>query len=468
MRRHTLITLYGDEGEMQPQWPPHTGLPAYKAVGPLGSRDDFERAADQMPRVLHHAEHSPNKLVLPPESDARGSRGTYTVTNVGTDLFLLPYGGLVLALVLTFEADDLGGTIQLLRDTSFRRRRIHLNECPLGDFVNKVVSDSHLPHTFVIGRVHQLFIDDDASCFRPPNRPILRSFSPWRLISSDLDRLYADLDLTRIYLLMNHDDEPYRVGNSWVRFPREANHEQRFFTALTPGTTVLAGHSRDIVNGMLLAAVQCVASADRAAWVRTQVYSTLRQSDDLEQRTSPGSLSDRRSELARLAQRLGRLELELSFGVEAYLDVGLVLSDDRIAAYQRELANTMALPQGASTISGLLDRLARTITGALAEVEKDERERDERRREHDERRAATWAWVTSAVAIVAVPATLTLAFLGINAREVQAGLSIRDPSYLPFYIALLAILLLAALVGWFVGRRRRSKDGAAIPRSSRT
>jgi hypothetical protein len=143
---------------------------------------------------------------------------------------------------------------------------------------------------------------------------------------------------------------------------------------------------------------------------------------------------------------LGRLELELSFGVEAYLDVGLVLSDERIAAYQRELANRMAIPQGVATISGLLDRLARTITGALAEVEKDERERDERR-------AATWGWVTSAVAIVAVPATLTLAFLGINAREVQVGLSIRDPSYLPFYLGLLAILTLAALVGWFVGRR---------------
>jgi hypothetical protein len=140
--------------------------------------------------------------------------------------------------------------------------------------------------------------------------------------------------------------------------------------------------------------------------------------------------------------------------VEAYLDVGLVLSDERIAAYQRELANSMALPQGVSTISGLLDRLARTITGALAEVEKDERERDERRREHDERRLKTWGWVTSAVAIVAVPATLTLAFLGINAREVQVGLSIRDPSYLPFYIGLLAILTLTALVGWFVGRRR--------------
>jgi hypothetical protein len=203
-----LITLYGDEGEMQPQWPPPIGVPAYKAVDPLGSRNDFQRAADQMPRVLHHAEHPPNRLVLPPESDTRGSRGTYTVTNVGTDLFLLPYGGLVLALVLTFEADDLGGTIQLLRDTSFRRRRIHLNERSLGDFVEEVVGDSELPHRFVIGRVHQLYVDEDASFFRPPHRPILRSFSLWRPISSDQGRLYADLDLTRINLVMNHDDEP--------------------------------------------------------------------------------------------------------------------------------------------------------------------------------------------------------------------------------------------------------------------
>jgi hypothetical protein len=279
-------------------------------------------------------------------------------------------------------------------------------------------------------------VDDDLSFFQRTGEQIRQRKG-----------VYADLKLDWLNMLMNHDLDPYREDNSRVRFPQEANQSPGFFTALTRSTTILAGHTSDIVNGMLLSAVQCVASADRAAWIRAHAYSSLRDSGLFPNDTTVEVRSAIRQRLADLSRNVGRLELELSFGVDAYLDVGLVLPDERIAAYQRALACEMALPEGVTAIEGMLERLSRAIMAAHSEVEKNEREADQRR-------SATWGWVTSLVAAVAIPVTLGLGFLGTNAKEVSGSRSILDPSYIPYYFALLTILIVGAGVGWFVARRK--------------
>jgi hypothetical protein len=442
MIHHRLITLYGNEGGMRPDWPSLAGTPAFQAFELRGLANAYEQAAEQMPRVLDRIDYDPVCLSLAPESDERGPRGRFTVTGVQTISFRLPYGGIVLALILAFEAGDLGGCVQLMRDTAFRKRRIRLDGSPLGARIATDQERQELtPEPFVVGRIHQLFVDDDAAFFRvrPKRRPVTGR-------SGTGNGLYADLDLTRINLIMNHDLNPYREGNSRVSFPREANQEPDALCALTPSTTILAGYSPDLVDGLLLAAVQCVASADRAAWIRDEAYSTLHRSGVLKKRPPADQPTGGRQRLTEFSSSLGRLEMELSFGVEAYLDVSLLLPDERAAAYQRQLAHSMGLPMGVSTIQGMLDRLASTIAADRAEVERDERVRDDRR-------AATWGWVTSIVALFALPATLILGFLGVNASEVKNTSSIFTWSYWPYYATPFIILAVGAWVGWLMGRR---------------
>src|SRR5688572_32599301 len=92
--------------------------------------------------------------------------------------------------------------------------------------------------------------------------------------------------------IVNHDLAPHRRGYSRVRFPQAANQTPDVVTALTSSTAVFAGHDPDIMNGFILAAVQCVASADRARLVRNDTYNALLKYGILRDRTA---LGDRKS-----------------------------------------------------------------------------------------------------------------------------------------------------------------------------
>jgi hypothetical protein len=202
-----------------------------------------------------------------------------------------------------------------------------------------------------------------------------------------------------VNVIVNHDLAPHRRGYSRVRFPQAANQTQDVVAALTSSTAVFAGHGPDIINGFILAAVQCVASADRARLVRNDAYLALVHSGILRDQTAVGRKAAERKPHSELADNLGRLELELSFAVEAYLDVGLVLPDERLSAFQRELGAAMAIPEAALACANMLSRLAAGVEASRIQVEK-------REREEEQKKSAKLTWATSLVAAVAVPLTL--------------------------------------------------------------
>ena len=139
---------------------------------------------------------------------------------------------------------------------------------------------------------------------------------------------------------------------------------------------VFAGHKPDIMNGFILAAVQCVASADRARLIRNDAHRALLCHGILRDRTALGAKAEREP-LSELADNLGRLELELSFAVEAYLDVGLVLPDERLSAFERDLGAAMAIPEAAMACADMLSRLGAGVEASRVQVEKREREEDD-------------------------------------------------------------------------------------------
>lgn len=263
----------------------------------------------------------------------------------------------------------------------------------------------------------------------------------------------SDHSLRVVNVIVNHDLAPHRSGYSRVCFPQAANQTLDVVTALTSSTAVFAGHEPDIMNGFILAAVQCVASADRARLIRNDAHRALLCHGILRDRTALGAKAEREP-LSELADNLGRLELELSFAVEAYLDVGLVLPDERLSAFQRDLGAAMAIPEAAMACANMLSRLGAGVEASRVQVEK-------REREEEEKRSAKLTWTTSLVAAVAVPLTLVFSLLGANIKELNPQPSWHDGSLIPAYVLILFILLITAVIGLTVGSRRSNHERSA-------
>jgi hypothetical protein len=455
MAEHRLITLFGSDGAPAWDWVPVVGKAGHVVFPVDGSREAMDRIEDQLPRVIAHTEHTLDSLTIMRGADRQ--RGRYCITCAKTTVFLLPYGGRVLALDLIFDANTLGGCVQIMRDVAFRKRSNRISGQSLDSIVENAVAEHALPSAppFLIGRYCELFCARDRSFLTPHGwwsaehrRRRLRSLSP----SASPSKLSDDIDMEVVNVIVNHDLAPHRLDYSRVRFPQAANQARDVVTALTSSTAVFAGHDPDIMNGFILAAVQCVGSADRARLVRNDAYCALRDSGILRDQTALGKRTADRKPLSDLADNLGRLELELSFSVEAYLDVGLVLPDERVSAFQRDLGAAMAIPEAAMASANMLSRLAAGVEAARLQVEK--RERDE-----EEKRSAKLTWATSLVAAVAVPLTLIFSLLGVNIKEVSPELSWHDESLIPAYVFILFMLLVTVGIGLVIGNRRSSHKG---------
>ncbi|MFC0861252.1 hypothetical protein ACFHYQ_02960 [Sphaerimonospora cavernae] len=88
----------------------------------------------------------------------------------------------------------------------------------------------------------------------------------------------------------------------------------------------------------------------------------------------------------------------------------------------------MGLVEKAETVARMLRRLGRAIAAELTAIESQERRADE-----DRRLRWTAAMAIGFVSTVAVPLGLIRAFLGVNAREVDPGRSVRTtaPGHTP-------------------------------------
>ena len=100
----------------------------------------------------------------------------------------------------------------------------------------------------------------------------------------------------------------------------------------------------------------------------------------------------------------------------------------------------------------MLQRLGSAIGAELTAIESIERRADDNRR-------VRYAVAVGFVSAVAIPASLILAFLGINASQVNPGRSMFSHHYLGMYLTVAAITVLAVLVSLalFVQQRRGAR-----------
>lgn len=197
-----------------------------------------------------------------------------------------------------------------------------------------------------------------------------------------------------------------------------------------------------------MSAAQAVASAVRLREVRDLAYEDVRVFRDAQ--AGDASLHTRRHTLERMANQLGNLELELSFSVESSADLGLIVPSLRVATYHESLFQSMGLCDKADIVGRMLERLERSIGAEMTAVESAERRADEDRR-------MRWTVAVGFLSTVAVPITLVLAFFGINAREVNGGLSMFHHRYLPMYLVLVTLIMLGVALSTILYLQQRMR-----------
>jgi hypothetical protein len=378
----------------------------------------FERyyrlSGDQLPHVLCREAIDPGGL-----SFKRWQRAA-RVTGARVWLFRLPSAQLVAALSLDANCEP-AETIDLLEDCYF-------GEVQIGDATAEVY-------------LHALAIqlgaaDSSEPGFLPERHQIVFDETP---APDDCDDL--------VQRLIYRTDLPYRKEYSAIRYPPELNRRPGWLAGVGPYVSVICGHPSFIENSIFLSAVQAVGAAAQLRAIRQAAYQNVRLFRTLE--AAGGSTRDRRRTLERIADQLGDLELELSYSVEASADLGLLVPSLRVESFHNALYDSVGLASKAVTAGRMLQRLDAAISAELTAIESIERRADENRR-------IRYAVAVGFVSAVAIPATLILAYLGINASQVNSNRSMFDHRYIGMYLIVAAVIVLGLLLsaGVYVQQRR--------------
>jgi len=377
----------------------------------------YRLSGDQLPRVLGREVLDPSVLGFKRWQHPGG------VAGVRVWLFRLPSGQIVAALSMDVQC-ELIDTIDLLED------------CYFGDVFIGGTATEEYAYTMAT----QLGADSNGErSFLPERHQIVYDQSP---AADDCEDL-----IQRLIYRSNLD---YRKEYSLIRYPAELNRRPGWLAAVGPYVSVICGHSDFIENAIFLSAVQAVAAAAQLRAIRHAANADVRLFRDLE--AAGGTTRGRRRTLERIADQLGDLELELSYSVEAVADLGLLVPSLRVESFHDALYESMGLANKAVTAGRMLQRLGSAISAELTAIESIERRADDNRR-------VRYAVAVGFVSAVAIPASLILAYLGINASQVNPNRSMFSHQYLGMYLTVASVIVLGVLlsVGLYIQQRREAR-----------
>lgn len=389
------------------------GVPFHYLL-PVGRyRDWFEQTVAQMPRVLHARTWLPEKVSLP------RAAAELQVTHAWTWLFAMPHGAMVAGLALEFadrvSPGETRPLMSLLHDVDTERECLEVDGRP---YLEVCCDGASLDFA---GDMHHLtFLPPDALQHGPAERDLVQ-----RLVS--------------------RRDQRSRPEYLTARFPPEGNRYEDMVLALTPGASVVGGHDAGVELTLVACAIQALASIASLRAVQREAFQALAEMRGPDETSVPAWL-DRQS------LRLRDLELELSFGVEAYVDFRILVPSLPVEQYHRELLEALAIPSGSAVASTLLNRL-----GDAVKVERIQLE--ERRARQDDRRWRLWSAIGGAVAFVGVPLGVVFGYLGANVEEVSGPQGAPPSSLFDLerfavpYLVILTLFVIGALAARAVAGR---------------
>lgn len=380
----------------------------------------YRLSADQLPGVLHRETLDPGTL--------RFQRWPQGEQLAGAQLWLfrLPSGQIAAALSLDVQV-ELIDTIGLLEDCYFAD--VRAGEATIEEHAHALAA--------------QLGVVTSAGPgFLPERHQLVLGQSPAPDVEDGEDLIQR---------LIYRTDLPYRKEYSAIRYPAELNRRPGWLAAVGPYVSVICGHPDFIENAIFISAVQAVAAAAQLRAIRQAAYVDVRQFRGFE--AAESTTQARRRMLERIADQLGDLELELSYSVEATGDLGLLVPSLRAESFHNALYDSMGLASKAVTAGKMLQRLGAAIDAELTAIESAERRADENRR-------VRYAVAVGFVSAVAIPAGLILAFLSINATQVNPNLSMFSDRYLGMYLTVAGVIVLGVLLslGLYLQQRRGARQ----------
>jgi hypothetical protein len=389
----------------------------------------YRLSADQLPGVLHRETLDHTTLTF------RRCKRADRLTGARIWLFALPSGQVAAALSLDAHV-ELIEAVDLLEDCYFAD--VRTGETTIEEHARTLAT-------------HLGSATDAGQDFLPERHQIVLDDSP----GPDGD---DGEDL--IQRLIYRADLPYRKEHSAIRYPAELNRRPGWLAAVGPYVSVICGHPDFVQNAIFISAVQAVAAAAQLRAIRQAAHDDVRHFRSLQ--AADGSTASRRRTLERIADQLGDLELELSYSVEATADLGLLVPSLRAESFHSALYQSMNLASTAITAGNMLQRLSAAISAELTAIESTERRADDNRR-------IRYTVAVGFVSAVAIPASLILAYLGINATQVNPDQSMFSDRYLGMYLAVTGVILLAAILfaGLYLQHRRGTRHQRATAQRPR-
>jgi hypothetical protein len=232
------------------------------------------------------------------------------------------------------------------------------------------------------------------------------------------------------------------AGQVGVRVPGPLNVPGRALVANSRYVTIVVGWGFLVQDSLVLVSANVIAAFGVLRRARTLAFRALMRDLD----TPITTIAEARERHAQLAAELNEIQLDLSFGVEAYAD-NVLIPDSRMDSFRASYHEVVGLTAGLANTSRIMERLSVVIqarSSVLAEAS----------RERQERRDRLVSAMLSAGSLLAIPLTLLLAFFGVSSRDVDPGSSMFDISryWLVYLLAWLPFSLLL-LVGVVLRRR---------------
>lgn len=217
------------------------------------------------------------------------------------------------------------------------------------------------------------------------------------------------------------------------------------------GVSVHAGWAEHVENGLTLVALGMVSALAVLQRTRLTAFETMRANE----RAVAESPYQIRSLISRLSDGVNELQLDLAFGVEAYVD-SLLIPEMIMEVFQSSLRDALGIPDSLENSARMVERLTSVISARSAALEAELAERDDRR---DRTVSALVAVATG----IALPPTLLLAYFGVNASNVNNRRSIFDlHAYGWAYVLAWLPFVALAVVGYLLLRRVSRRSGSLL------
>ncbi|MFI2719663.1 hypothetical protein ACH5AI_25520 [Streptomyces collinus] len=422
--RTRVLLLFSLSGRLRPR---------NTALGALVDRYDYGRFAshlmtsqDVLPVPVLDEQVAPRRLRLPHGDHGLGL-GSLRILVVTS-----PRGDATLVVDCAFAGETTAGDLAVwLATTCFDRERIELDDRPLLQTLAARLGGRPLAHG---QNVHQLVF--------PGGR---------------LQRELLSADEARKAILLN--EIVYRGRMPWnpatpydaSLAPHARNHGLTL-SALGRGVSVQTGWAPHVENGLVLVAVGMISALSVLQRARLAAFAMMKANEQ----ALTDSPTEIRSLISRLSAGVNELQLDLAFGVEAYVD-SLLIPEMVMEAFQSSLRDALGIRDSLENSARMVERLTSVISARSAALDAELAERDDRR-------DRTVSGLVAAATLIALPPTLLLAFFGVNGTNVDEHRSILDMrAYGTAYALAWLPFVLLVVIGWILLRRVGTRSGSLLP-----